>query len=348
MSDSNPFTLTISSASALGTRAASLQPGNSSTELGDNSGSLSSVLLYPIQWENTFYYDQARGFAYILGKDAGGGPRSTLLYNEATNTWSGANYAATEAGHIYESMAFDPATGDVYNGHWNGSTFQKVSPEVSLTAFTEATSSFSSVSRVSLQPACAWHPNLFGTGDGGLVVAGAQTDNDQIAKVVAWRKATNTWSEFTETTHTTSSGNGAMYDAGAEYCRGGDSVYVSYRAGAGGRTYRIPAGSGGVKGTAVQISNPPVDLTYPSSSGARVGALVDDPSGGSYPYILGRHGTKNVWKFNGTSWVDMGFLHPFSDPNGDYYWVVASCYPYGVFWGRGNSTGQPSKLWRPG
>jgi hypothetical protein len=331
--------------SALERVANSLSAGQSAT-LGDTG--LAFEASYAIQWVNRFYYDDQRKRAYLLGKKEGGGANTYWLmrYEESSNSWSYAG-SGNELGHVYESIGFDPATGELYTGNWYSDRLKKITPNAGLTAWTNpATSALGTTFTQDIQPALAWHPNLFGGGDGGIV---ALSGRSSAGKVVAWRKSTNSWHDVAGTSWTTSDGSAAAYTGAVLHVRGGDFCVATASPSLGGKTFVIPAGSDGSLGSASQVANVPVACTYANGYGQVVGMLIDDPTGDPTPYILEKGGSNRVWRYSAGKWIAQSFQHPFPNGSSDssYTWAVASCYPFGVMWCRSASTSNSSRLWRP-
>jgi hypothetical protein len=338
--DKTPVTTTCGPTS-LTELAAALSPGQSSTALGDTG--LTSEALYTIQWCNRFHVDVPHGRAHLLGKNASsqGGERSNCLYNATTNTWSYAIYGGggSDLGHVYESFGYDPNAGVIYQGMWASNGVRRWSYGSALDSWTVPATTSSIHLTNDVQPAMGWHPNLFGAGDGGLLVIANTTGNT--AALVAWRKSTNTWSTVAGTTHAVSGdypGQGTVV-----YMRGGGFAIAAFHPANGGNTYTVAAGSGGTIGTVTQINDVPLLCGY-GDGADNVGILLDDPAG-SFAYILEKRGSHRVWKLSGSSWILKGYAHPL-DP-GDIYYAVASVYPHGVFWRKHHSTSTPSRLWRP-
>ena len=175
---------------ALAALAASLAAGASSLTLGDSG--LDQNAANTIQWANRFHYDSARGRAHMLGKNASatGSQRSNCLYNSATNTWTSAVFGGNELGHVYESIAYDPAQSEVYSGTWAASTLKKWKYGSALDSWIDPVATYSAQFTADTQPALCWHPNLFGPGDGGLLAIKASSAT---ATLGAWRRSSGTW-----------------------------------------------------------------------------------------------------------------------------------------------------------
>jgi hypothetical protein len=326
--------------------AASLAPGQSSTSLNDSG--MSSSARYTIQWCNRFHVDAQKGRAHLLGKNASsqGSERSNNLYDMSSNKWTSAMFGGDETGHVYESIAYDPARGEVYTGQWSGGrTLKRWTLNNSLSSWTDpATASFSDSINSSTQPSLCWHPNLFGAGDGGVLAL--RNDGSSTGQVIAWRRSSNTWHEIAGTSSGGMSGsyisNGAI-----EYIAGGDYAIASFPPDQGGKTYRIERGSGGKLGAATQIPDVPIHCGYTGQG--NVGMLFDDPAGNDRAYILEKGGSNRVWKYGGGTWSLQSYKHPFPDGSAtsEGRWVVATCRSLGVFWGIAQAAGTPSRIWRP-
>jgi len=349
MSVGGPSVATECRPTALAQVAASLSPGSSSTSLGDTG--LDSGDVNTIQWVNRFHYDHAKSRAHMLGKAASGGEVTNFLYNAASNTWSSGTYI-NETGHIYESIAYVPTAGELFTGGWPTlesplDTLKKWTFGTPLGSWTNpATSSLGRPINTQTQPSICWHPNLFGSGDGGILALSNQGLN---CSVVAWRRSNNQWYTVAGTSHGPIDG-GYPSDGAIEYVRSGDYAIATVPPGRGGNTYRINAGSGGSIGTAVAIADVPTEcygqLSDYSSAG---GILIDDPLGLGGPYILEKKGSNRVWKYASGNWTLKSYTHPFpaGSSSTNTSWLVASVYPLGVFWAKSNSINTPSRLWQP-
>ena len=327
--------------------AIALSAGQSTSDIGGTNGSsgLDSTALGSIQWVNRFHYDHERRQAIVLGKYASGqgsplGGRSISIYNATTNTWTSSgtfHISGSESGHVYESFAYDPKARQVYSGRYSttAAAIQIHTIGDPLTTWTATAVPPWNLNSNGPQPVICWHPNLFGVGDGGLIVI--RNVSGTTMQLVTWRKLTNAWTANLVQS-TAPSSHGAM-----TYCRHLDAVFATH---ANGNTYRIGAGNNGTAATPVQITNPPI-LCRHAGGGDNYGILIDDPAGLGGPYILEKGGNSQVWKYIGSSWTELA-AHPFqpADTN-DTDWCVASCYPLGVFMCRRDSLTATRLLWRP-
>jgi hypothetical protein len=337
---------TSCSATKLDELAASLAPGQSSTSLGDSG--MSSLARYTIQWSNRFHVDVAHGRAHLLGKNASsqGSERSNNLYNIASNQWTSSVFGGDETGHVYESIGYDPARGELYTGQWNGGrTLKRWALNNPLSSWSDpATSNFSDSINTSTQPAVCWHPNLFGAGDGGILAL--KNEGSTSGVVIAWRRSTNTWHTIAGTSFSGMSGS-YIANGSIEYIAAGNYCIATFPPGQGGKTFRINGGSGGNPGAATQIANVPIHCGYVGQG--NVGMLFDDPAGRDTAYILEKGGSNRVWKYSGGGWVLKSYKHPFPAgvPTSECRWVAATCRGLGVFWSQAQATNTPSMLWRP-
>jgi hypothetical protein len=339
------------SSNALIVSAASLSAGQSATTIGGVSGvGLTSAALGSIQWVNRFFYHHERRSAYLFGKyqnNVNNGQRHLMVYGANANSWtssSGFEIGGDEAGHIYESVAFDPATATLYTGRWNTNFIYRWTVGDALESWTQVAEYGSHWAQTGapVNRPMAWHPNLFGVGDGGLVIWRNISQSVDM-ELLTWRKRTGTFHSITGTQFNATADTNAST---CEYVRAYDAVFASH---ANGNTYRINAGSAGVLASPVQITNPPIRCTY-IGGGSSGGILIDDPRGLGGPYILAKGtGNGSVWKYENGAWVAKTYTHPFPTAaagNGTL-WAVASCYPLGVFKCRPGSTSALPILWRP-
>jgi hypothetical protein len=341
--DSQQTVTTGCSRLAIETVASTLSPGESAS-LGDTG--LGGDALFTIQWANRFYYDHKNARAHLLGKEAAsqGSERSNCVYDAASNSWRYVIYGGDEAGHIYESFTYDPDRGTVYVGRWGSSPtpIQTWNWGAALDSWsTTRTAPWSFSSTNSTQPVSGWHPNLFGSGDGGLIAIRLVSGSN--VELVAYRRSTDTWSSIAGSSSEASGGSPQL--GAIEYVRGAGFAIATF---ATGSTFRINAGSNGQTASAVQISNPPIACRHAGGTN-NVGILIDDPSGGPNAYILEKGGSNRVWRYQNGGWTQRSYTHPLpaGSATTDTNWVVASAYPLGVFWGRNNRTSSPSLLWRP-
>jgi hypothetical protein len=328
--------------------ALALAPGQSTADIDGTNGSsgLTAEALGTVQWVNRFFYDHERKRAIVHGKYASGqgspaGGRATMVYDAAANTWDSSAVfhfnGVAHIGHVYESITYDPKEQRLYGGSYTSSaapiyywTHGTPYDQWGTTAVTPWPLNSNSV-----QPVLGWHPNLFGPGDGGLVVI--RLVSGTTMQLVTWRRRTDTWTANLVQS-TAPSAHGAM-----TYCRHLDALFATH---ANGNTYRINAGADGLAATPIQIANPPI-LCRHMGGGDNYGILIDDPSGRGGPYILEKGGNSQVWKYVGTTWTEIAG-HPFQPAStSDTDWCVASCYPLGVFMCRRDTATPTQLLWRP-
>lgn len=352
------FIVTPASNTPLANLAGSLSLGASSSALGDSGFTLGDIggakgPLHGIQWQNVFYYDAANARAVMLSKSENTTARSPVWlsrYNATTNTWSASEDGSDPLGHVYESVAYDPATPRVFNGDWAAAYIKYANPTVAPVSWAQSANTPSSVALTdSVQPAMAWHPNAFGSGQGGLMVMNGRST---AGSILCYRPSNNSWATVNGSAWTYSGSNSAAYIGTLRYIAGGDYVMaVCFTDNSNMRTIKIPAGSGGTTlGTATVIANPPIPCTYCDQSGSNIGVILDNPhpTRTDSAYILEKAGSRRVWKWNGAAWSQLsGVTHPFQGyANGSTAWTCASCYPHNVFWAKGYDT-TTSLIWKP-
>lgn len=323
---STPTTITINSATstsatALGQAAGALSVG-SSVAFGAGP---SWMFADSVTWQTaTIYYDPVRKYVHAVGKVASNTPYEHYIYNEATNSWGGNTLGSSGFGHMWNT-AFDPSEGAYYFA-WNGS--DRINRYVPGSGWSEIADS----PAAGYFAGMGWHPNLFGTGDGGLVVV-ADT------RTMAWRRSTNVWSTI----------QSGLADAGYNGGSGAwDSVNNRVWVGTGNsrRAVIVSAGSGGSVGSASTPSNPPLGV-YGGGEGDGTNKVIP------HPYTVGKllllaSSTSAVYQSmnSGATWSSAGYTHPFVVGNGQ--WTCGPIPAHGIVWGLSSpGRGSMSKLWKP-
>jgi hypothetical protein len=194
---------------------------------------------------------------------------------------------------------------------------------------------------VSAEGGCAFHPNLFGVGDPGVVVLCQRG-------VIAWRKNTNTWHQIPGLYTGTVVGDVPT----CVYITGLGAVIVSN--GDSFDTWSITSGP-----TVTQLQDAPfkcgaVSWDSTSPADAHGGIIVDDPQQRATCYILEKtHSTatqtRQVYKYSAGTWVLQSYGHPFVSPQSSGEdWAAITLYGYGTILGleRINNTFR-ARIWRP-
>lgn len=280
-----------------------------------------------VTWQTaTIYYDPKRGNVHAVGKVHGITDPEHYIYDEASNTWSGDTYSGSAAGHMWNT-AFSPEHGEYYWIVSGTEDIQRYIPGAGWT--TTPTSGYSGGSG---HAGMGWHPNLFGPGDGGVVV-------NATSALVAWRRSTNSWTPL----QTGLSDPG--YNGG---CGAYNSVSGKLWIGTGniGRTRVIASGSGGKPGAVSEVPNPPLKI-YGGGDGDSTNKVIPHPyMAGTLLLLASNSSTVYQSTNDGSSWSSAGYGHPFSVGGGQ--WTCGPIPAYGVVWGLSSpGRGSMSKLWKP-
>ena len=278
-------------------------------------------------WSNQFYYSERMRKALVNGKRAALGPYRHALYDLKANTFSSHNTGGT-VGHIYSNITMDPETGDHYFWEWTGAN--GVGSLRRLNADTETWESLTvSVYLVSstqdqLPQGISWHPNLYGIGNGGVVIV---TEN----RILAWRKHDG----FSEVIETHGLLMNQEYNC-AEYLPNQDAV-VSI--GEVGRTSWL------IKPGATWEATPLVttavgtkpDFNITAASSQTRGFLVLHPNQRELLALDMGDGTLgDVWgTTDGENWTEKAYTHPFTTTSQGS--AVCSLPHLGAIWQFGSS-----------
>ena len=301
-------------------------------------GAQSSFTQAALEWQSNFYHDAARGIVHLMGKPANAN-RSwqhqffTIFTGSWTQVTSGINNW-DYFGHIYGNNAIDESTGDLYQtvGHINtedskkawryrassGSWDRRVPESGALT-----TDSMNDTSN-----GAAWHPNLYGPGDGGLVI-------DQQFETFYWRKSTDAVQEV---------GHGQNAFGRKEgigiYWPAQDAVIVG--GSTGDSLAMITPNSGGLPNRST-LPSPPITTSGQSAGGSNFGSLHVHPGNPNKLLLVETVGPRAWTTDNGSTWVQVS-NHPFTHTPR----VVCSLRAgLGCLWAIGNDGSNFSQIWKP-
>lgn len=333
---------------ALATLAASLAPGAASRALGDTGmNGANTENGQVVFWQSRWHFDGPRRRGLFLGKEQQntGGTARFHSYDELTNQWNSAIPTwgtGSETGHTYDSNAYDYERGEhYYQRHNDSRRIRRWQQNYTLDRWDDLAIDFSPLNPITGnnlginstgETGQAWHPNLFGPGDGGLVIVCYRG-------IGAWRRSTNTCSVLASF-----SVSGTVDVPCCEYVAGLNAVIVSI--GNDLRTWRVNAGP-----TVTAVANAPLKVgCINDNAGAR---FVDDPLGRPFAWALEVNNAagNRVWRWDGTSFVLQPHTHPFGQGNqngNQAATVVAAVRPYGVIWAleRFNNSLR-SHIWKP-
>ena len=292
-----------------------------------------------LAWQTDFYHDPANERIHLLGKPHYSNTGWTHQYFDLRiNAWvpvtSGIS-SWNQYGHIYGGTAFDEASGDLYqNISLNGAdTSRRVHhfrhSSQSWDSRAPTNSPISTGSLNSTWNGLAWHPNLYGSGDGGLVIG-------QPAAFFFWRKSTDT---VDRANHPINTYGGK--EAAAIYWPAKDAVIIG---GSGGNLAMVTS-NGSSTPTVTKLPPPPVRTAGESSLGSGFGSIHVHPGNPNKIMIVESVGQRTWTSTNGSTWTRVSD-HPFDfTPR-----VVCSLKAgLGCLWAVGRDT-QPksySRLWRP-
>lgn len=347
--------------SKLAQKTAGLKPG----QWVEFDGPPKSIGSYGISWQGTTgFWDAKRREFQFMGKGQGGMKATHWIYSEADHAWRGTlkglifgGGKRALPGHVW-SRSFDATTGDYYFMDCiNRSKFFRF-----MTRETEAGKGSESKPwkesskpefrfHVSHTEEIGFHPNLYGKGDGGVIVWGG-------LGIAAWRKKTNTWQSIMKY----ASGNyHGSTDGCGQYLPGFDRLVMG--TGSGKRRFMlIDAGKDGKLAEGKpRLEKSPIFICGKTSGmlkKAPWGKLVVHPSNDKGLVILGPMPDYKVWTntTGGTAdgWKVAKHKHPFTKENlpmtgGDWgAWTCGSVSTHGVIWAMAYD-GKTSKsvLWKP-
>jgi hypothetical protein len=291
-----------------------------------------------IQWCHHCNYDEDRKVFHYWSKHAQsqGGEWSYHRYDENADTWSQKRPLGSYGiwGHTWGSNALDPATGDFYLHAYSTETVDRISFASGELDYSTSANSFIGANSSPLN-GLAWHPNLFGPGDGGLVM-GTRKD------IRAWRKQFDTW-------HTTTITGGTYFNndssGGALYVPDIDTAFIG--SGNEGVLYSIPAGSGGSMSTITKRGPTPEGRKVRGSDWnvSDTLRLVIDPRDTSRLMVLEVLSGERVWTSTdlGDTWTTDATTHGLGDCEpGRAMWHCATVGD--AVWGHGDAA---AKIWKP-
>ena len=201
-SSTKQVNFTVASApTTLGGAFGSLSSGQSASF---PSGAETVFTVDDFAWQTVFHHDTTNNEIHLLGKPANSDAAwKHRRYNIATGTWSTVSLSfANASGHIYGNSALDTVTGDVYCTTNNN-----------LSKWTRATNTWATIltnliSGTSHKNGVAFHPNLFGSGQRGLVI-------QSTTSVLVYNPATNSTTRTTGFTDTGDNAGAGVYFAAA-------------------------------------------------------------------------------------------------------------------------------------
>ena len=328
-----PYTLPGSANStALGQALSALSAGGSVEFTGTGLTSSNTEDGYALNWNQRFFYDPVRNLARMWGKEqqSTGSAARHMEYDLDTNAWtvSGAQYSSL-SGHIYDAVGYEDATGDIWWAVRNERVLRKWTFGTALDSWNETATSDAGTDAGSVlgggsggsfaqsgELAAAWHPNLYGYGDGGQVVMCN-------AGLAAWRKSTDTWEAIQSYTI-----SGTIDRATACYVRGLDAIICVARN--SNDVYRVDSAS-----SVTQVNDMPISPGHATGESL---TIIDDPDEQNTCYAFEKASGRRVWKYNNGTWDLLSGQHPFV-PGSYPEMIVAPLYGMNAWWGLERASG---------
>lgn len=315
-----------------------LSPGESIAFLSGVQWAFSEA---DIAWQSAFYHDDLHGLVHLMGKPANQhGSWKHQIFNAATSRWTTVSSGMWDnPGHIFGGMTMDPSTGDVFQvrggahegsssdqhrraGWWQYST--------QVWSYTTADIHPPTLPLESHPSGAAYHPDLYGPGDGGLVWANP-------TRTCFWRKSANVSESVTHPDFGRSPGIGAYWPARNAVVYGG----------AFGNSLGMVEPNGGGTPRVSALGPPPIPtmgrvLTF----GEVFGSLHVNPNNPEQLVIIERSVPYRVFvSGDGANWREAG-THPFT--TADPFVVCSLRGGLGAFWAIGRARNRhTSTLWKP-
>jgi hypothetical protein len=294
--------------------------------------------------------------AYFLGKSSGtGGNWRLIVYDEETNSFTspfnnvgGLNTDSDNGDFMRAFAALDFEDDALYAVPYRGERAGIWNPDTATWDNTGVYTTGDGAGPWGLE----WHPNLFGAGDGGLVLQRATT-------VFAWRKSTGVWSQIG--TLTSIPTTNSRHQIGV-YCELLDKVVFSHgHEGdylAGGRPWWL-INPGATPTVTRGTGDLPLFVScFPSASDgiSRRNAMLATPAGSVAIFeCTNAANPQRVWRLNTSTleWELQAFEHPFRFSDALKEYGTPMFVPdYGAYWRlcptATNNPGQPNSLiWKP-
>ena len=310
------FTVRAAATAALTQAFANLSSGQSAS-FPQGAETLLSTADYA--WQTIFHHDALNGLIHLLGKPANEPALwKHRYYTIATNTWTTVSLGMfNNDGHIYGNSALDTTTGDLY-----------LTTQDTLRKWTAAAGWTTPVADLhpslnSHKNGVAFHPNLFGTGQRGLMIQAVNI-------VIYYNPVTNGVTYSSVPLSTGDNAGAGIYFAAV------NKTITGYQ-----NQSRVAPGPTLVQGP----STPIWTRGYSTTQGAVFGALVQHPMNSAKMLLIERNTdvstARRYWSStDGDNWTLVG-THPFLTTS-----VFCSIVNNGI-WTLSN-TGTPySFIWKP-
>lgn len=303
------------------------------------------------EWQAHGHFDALNGIVHVMGKpQAADESWAHRYYTLSTNSWTnGGDGMWNNFGHIYGNIAIDPLTGDFFcvRGGMNQDPGTYDNPK-RVRWWKKSTNSWGTnlapVSQDIYASGLAdngngvvFHPNLYGVGDGGLIISTQ-------FRTLYWRKSTdavdNDGSQSTDQ-------YGAQYGVGVYW----PELDAAILGGAGGNSLLKVVSNGTSTPTSTDLGAPIIPTSSETRlSGSDHGSLHVHPGDPTRLILVEHTGSKWYTTTNGSTWTRQDTTHgghPFSSSTP---FTVVSLPELGCLWALGyNGAGNAptSVLWKP-
>lgn len=309
---------------ALATAAAALSAGETATFTAAPEYS------NDLHWQSNWFFDETNQRGHLLYKAPGGTTHYRhAIYDATADEWTGpTDFLLNTLGHIWGSTAFDPATGDLYQQTYGSKFARRWTAANQSWDFTTSAFAFSNTATFPYG-SLIWHPNLYGTGDGGLILDcgyGSQP-------ILGWRKSTDTWSILVAGPTGTAGRNGV-----GTYFPSADVAIT------GGNDNAASVGTLVSAGPSTEAGDTfPLRTCSDSFGTSAYASIMVHPNNSAKLLLLqnGANGAGCYHSTDGVAWTQADD-HPLQDSEGGIFCSIPSL---GVIWFIGRSS--QSVLWKP-
>lgn len=256
------------------------------------------------EWQSRFCYDATRNIFHVLFKPANNNTAwYHRIYDVATDTWSNVTLSLNLSGHIFGNLTIDPATGNLYLIAGNSATLRRYVAATGVWAIA-SNDIFLNFSSETHKNGVVWHPNLFGSGQGGIIAANA-------IQAVTWRESDGSIISNIQngTAFNDNTGMG-FYLAAIDQAVVGDNLHIRI----------VPNGA---TPNSSRENNLPISTGgYTRIGGPNHGSMHQHPRDPTKVIIIQRRGGRNVYESTDLiNWSDAGYDHPFDADATEQPWI---------------------------
>lgn len=266
----------------------------------------SSFTLPDFSWQTSGFYDAVHDRYHIMGKPQGNDfSWGHQYFDGATGAWITIGVGMwNNTGHIYGNFTGNPGTGDAYCAR--GGMFEPAADHYKQIArFRHSTQTWDYVPAGvisandldNIPNGLSYHPDLYGTGDGGLVIG-------QHFRAICWRESTDVCEEISHSDIYGGNTSASVYWAAQNCVIGGghhDGAAIT-------NLYQItPNVTPGGTPTLSTLPAPPLATAGESySAGSNFGSLHVNPRNANKLQILETNGPRVFESTDGSNWTQVG------------------------------------------